>query len=1002
MLVILCRLLWANAFDDFLANMQSTHQQWAVLPVPIATNLTARYDTASCVLGDTLYLFGGMLADADETVAGDFWALDFTTLTWREILPASGATFPSARKKHHLLCDESEQKVYMVGGKKLTDCWSYLPATNLWQEIASAADPYGWSPEVQGTDAFPMNTDTHIIVAGTVDGVNNDWKAYTKATDSWALYQDERVGVEDPGGIGIGSWAIMVGGSIPKGAQLPEKTYYVDTAATPLVWQELVSDGFPGEEHRVVHMGQNLIGLLGDPSGKGPLSETNGIALLNLTLLRDNTTTSWTVVKQPPAWMEMTSEMIAVGYRGTLITLGGSVSHDDGTASATPKMWVYNAQVCPHGCSGRGDCYLGNCRFCEKSSGLGCEVEDPVPTDYTLLIVLTTTCGSAFLAIVGALVWRLTSKMREYRRMYNTSRLAEDMASQIACMQLGELAYLQDIANPTSVQRSFQKIVNILECYRPYLPESLFDNDPDMEPTFGAQAPGTQGIEVNTASEGISVGGGRACEVAIVFTDILKSTQIWETSPEGMRKGLQVHNRVIRECIAECSGYEVKTIGDSFMVAFCDVKSACQFGVRCQEELHRADWPRSLSEIPPCADAPGWHGLRIRAGIHYGAATAELNKLTMRTDYFGNTVNVASRMESCCIAGCVAITDGVKTELNAFGGIEAIGGPVELQMHNVSLKGVSGTSTVHLLLAASLSARLGDVQHMMTGGGLSVSVNVLEKQRSAESSRHGGSVVGGTPQNKNVRRLNERLDKVASATVACVSIGFAKLELEKWASPIIPVSNTLSDLLLLLERTQGSLVTFLNNSLFVGWNVNGGGSASHMLHATRFANLVRPSFANSASDVVGTVGICSGGLLSGRAGGAKQKFVTVMGGCVEGSMVFAKRAVEFKTTTLLAATVGQVEPSTIADLEGLIRPVDRYSDEESGIHNITVYELREGTNTRREEDDALEDWGWSRGYFEAFDTRNADLLVNAVPNATLAVVAEKLGTMERTALSPAL
>ena len=56
--------------------------------------------------------------------------------------------------------------------------------------------------------------------------------------------------------------------------------------------------------------------------------------------------------------------------------------------------------------------------------------------------------------------------------------------------------------------------------------------------------------------------------VVLVFTDVQSSTQLWEQCGEAMQAALDVHNQVLRARLATTSGYEVKTQGDSFMVAF--------------------------------------------------------------------------------------------------------------------------------------------------------------------------------------------------------------------------------------------------------------------------------------------------------------------------------------------------------------------------------------------------------------------------------------------------
>ena len=56
--------------------------------------------------------------------------------------------------------------------------------------------------------------------------------------------------------------------------------------------------------------------------------------------------------------------------------------------------------------------------------------------------------------------------------------------------------------------------------------------------------------------------------VALVFTDMQGSTRLWERCGAAMRAALEVHDRVLRALLARHAGYEVKTQGDSFMVAF--------------------------------------------------------------------------------------------------------------------------------------------------------------------------------------------------------------------------------------------------------------------------------------------------------------------------------------------------------------------------------------------------------------------------------------------------
>lgn len=56
--------------------------------------------------------------------------------------------------------------------------------------------------------------------------------------------------------------------------------------------------------------------------------------------------------------------------------------------------------------------------------------------------------------------------------------------------------------------------------------------------------------------------------LSIVFTDIEDSTALWETVPVAMRVSLQMHDDLLRVKIKRYQDYEVKVIGDGFIVAF--------------------------------------------------------------------------------------------------------------------------------------------------------------------------------------------------------------------------------------------------------------------------------------------------------------------------------------------------------------------------------------------------------------------------------------------------
>ena len=84
--------------------------------------------------------------------------------------------------------------------------------------------------------------------------------------------------------------------------------------------------------------------------------------------------------------------------------------------------------------------------------------------------------------------------------------------------------------------------------------------------------------------------------VTLVFTDIEGSTALWEHLGADFQPALDLHDALLRSAIADHDGYEVKTEGDAFMVAFAEATDAVRFCLDVQERLHEADWPSRLLE----------------------------------------------------------------------------------------------------------------------------------------------------------------------------------------------------------------------------------------------------------------------------------------------------------------------------------------------------------------------------------------------------------------------
>lgn len=150
--------------------------------------------------------------------------------------------------------------------------------------------------------------------------------------------------------------------------------------------------------------------------------------------------------------------------------------------------------------------------------------------------------------------------------------------------------------------------------------------------------------------------------IAIVFTDIKNSTQLWENYPNSMRTAIKLHNEVMRRQLRRIGGFEVKTEGDAFMVSFPTATSALLWCFAVQSSLLAVNWPSELLASPNCAPVFDrdnkliFKGLSVRMGIHWGEPLCELDAVTRRMDYYGPMVNKASRISSAADGGQITVS----------------------------------------------------------------------------------------------------------------------------------------------------------------------------------------------------------------------------------------------------------------------------------------------------------------------------------------------------------
>ena len=474
--------------------------------------------------------------------------------------------------------------------------------------------------------------------------------------------------------------------------------------------------------------------------------------------------------------------------------------------------------------------------------------------------------------------------LKEQATMERTINTVQEIASLLAGYDVERVAELlaeHEGHLPEEMTSALRSLEENLRVYKAYLPAALFEEVGGVQYTSVAPP----GLDSETAT--------------IVFTDISASTSIWESAPDGMRAALKIHNTLMREVMQMCGGYEVKTIGDAFMIAFASTCDGVAFGLRVQERLVEADWPASLLEDAPICSRQGslWGGLTVRIGVNTGPVIVEQNTLTGRTDYFGHTVNVASRLESTCTPGAVAVpSDLWVAECGSCSAV--VGAPTA-----VHLKGVSGTTSVCCVWPVSLGEREAVPLCEFTSPELKYTDTLIALSRQSTA--------------------NSSMDSCTSMmlTAVCGTVGVAELAVGDVGGDTVlhNVSSGLATLTIALEQSGGSLVTLLGNCVCVGWNVSRSAPA-HVENAIRFAQRML------AKSALNGVGLASGRVQHGAVGARRQRFVTVMGQIVRRSWTLCEEAVREGPMCLYESPQETTLPSALEDVllpfKGCYRAVD--------------------------------------------------------------------------------
>ncbi|MGO6725184.1 adenylate/guanylate cyclase domain-containing protein [Rhizobium ruizarguesonis] len=134
--------------------------------------------------------------------------------------------------------------------------------------------------------------------------------------------------------------------------------------------------------------------------------------------------------------------------------------------------------------------------------------------------------------------------------------------------------------------------------------------------------------------------------LTFLFTDLRGSTALYERVGDLAAFDLvRAHFRILNEIVATEAGAVVKTIGDAVMATFPSPDRAVAAALRMRDAMLRLNAER------------GSEDLLLKIGIHEGPCLAV--SMNDRQDYFGQTVNIASRVQGLAEPQVILTTEAI-------------------------------------------------------------------------------------------------------------------------------------------------------------------------------------------------------------------------------------------------------------------------------------------------------------------------------------------------------
>ena len=186
-------------------------------------------------------------------------------------------------------------------------------------------------------------------------------------------------------------------------------------------------------------------------------------------------------------------------------------------------------------------------------------------------------------------------------------------------------------------------------------------------------------------TETIQASGGLVVkDLVFVFTDIKGSTELYERIGDLKAFALvQQHFETLARVVRRHHGAIIKTIGDAVMATFLNPLDA----VNATLDMYR--------DIEIFNRERGEHQLFLKAGVHRGYAIALT--LNDQLDYFGQTVNIAARVQNLANADEIYVTE----EIYGHEGVRQVLQKLGVESRKARLKGITSSQQVYRVMSGA-------------------------------------------------------------------------------------------------------------------------------------------------------------------------------------------------------------------------------------------------------------------------------------------------------------